>query len=228
MGSRTGSASPSDENNEKGVAQIRHHEGIHDPDAGLSDAERAAIDKKLLRKLDMKLIPWLTLLYLVSFLDRTNIGNAKIDGLLDDLKMSGPQYNASLSIFFVSYALFEPLTNVLLKRLKPSIFIPAIMVAWGIVMTLMGVVHNFEGLAAARFFLGVAEAGLFPGVNYYLSCWYKRSEIGKRVCIFCFIARVIKMTLEVLTCMINSQPSSSAPLPWLDPSEACSPPPLRR
>jgi MFS family permease len=74
------------------------------------------------------------------------------------------------------------LTNVLLKRLKPSIFIPAIMVAWGICMTLMGIVHNFEGLAAARFFLGVAEAGLFPGVNYYLSCWYKRSEIGKRVC----------------------------------------------
>lgn len=86
--------------------------------------------------------------------------------------------------FFVSYAGFEPLTNILLKRLKPSIFIPAIMVLWGIVMTTMGLVHNFSGLAAARFFLGVAEAGLFPGVNYYLSCWYKRSEFGIRAAIF--------------------------------------------
>jgi sugar phosphate permease len=71
--------------------------------------------------------------------------------------MTGGQYNAALSLFFVSYAGFEPLTNVLLKRLRPSIFIPAIMVLWGICMTCMGLVHNFSGLAAARFFLGVAE-----------------------------------------------------------------------
>lgn len=97
------------------------------------------------------------MLYLVSFLDRTNIGNAKIDGLLTDLKMSDGQYQAALSLFFVSYAGFEPLTNILLKRLRPSVFIPIIMVLWGIVMVTMGLVHNFSGLAAARFFLGVAE-----------------------------------------------------------------------
>lgn len=118
-----------------------------------------------MRKLDFMLIPWLSFLYLVSFLDRTNIGNAKIDGLVDDLKMTDGQYNAALSLFFVSYAGFEPLTNILLKRLRPSVFIPIIMVLWGICMTCMGLVHDFSGLAAARFFLGVAEAGLFPGVN---------------------------------------------------------------
>lgn len=58
-------------------------------------------------------------------------GNAKIDGLQKDLKMTNNQYNITLTIFFISYALFEPLTNILLKRLRPSIFIPAIMVAWG-------------------------------------------------------------------------------------------------
>lgn len=58
------------------------------------------------------------------------------------------------------------------------------MVLWGICMTCMGLVHNFSGLAAARFFLGVAEAGLFPGVQYYLSCWYKRQEFGIRSAIF--------------------------------------------
>lgn len=155
-----------------------------DPDAGLSPEERAAIDKKLLRKLDWQLIPWLSFLYLISFLDRTNIGNAKIDGLQTDLHMTSGQYNATLSIFFVSYSLFEPLTNVLLKRLRPSIFIPAIMFLWGIVMITMGLTHNFSGLATARWFLGMAEAGLFPGVNYYLSCWYKRSELGIRAAIF--------------------------------------------
>ncbi|KAI9833490.1 MAG: hypothetical protein M1819_003648 [Sarea resinae] len=157
---------------------------LPDPDAGLSEQERAQIDRKLLWKLDVKLIPWLCLLYLASFLDRTNIGNAKITGLTKDLHLTDGQYNACLSIFFVSYSLFEPLTNVLLKRLRPRIFIPSIIVVWGIVMVTMGLVHDFSGLMAARFFLGVAEAGLFPGVNYYLSCWYKRSEFGIRAAFF--------------------------------------------
>ncbi|KAF2720626.1 MFS general substrate transporter [Polychaeton citri CBS 116435] len=171
---------------EKGfdVTQDASVDSIPDPDAGLSVDERARNEQKLLRKLDLKLIPWLSLLYLLSFLDRTNIGNAKIDGLIPDLHMSTGEYNASLSIFFVSYAFVEPLTNVLLKRFRPSVFIPAIMVVWGIVMTTMGLTHNFSGLAAARWFLGMAEAGLFPGVNYYLSCWYKRSELGIRTAIF--------------------------------------------
>ena len=129
-------------------------------------------------------------MYLCSFLDRTNIGNAKIDGLIPDLHMSSGAYNAALSIFFVSYAGFEPLTNILLKRLRPSVFLPITMVLWGIVMTTMGLVHNFSGLAAARWFLGVTEAGLFPGVAYYLSCWYKRSEFGIRIAIFFSAAAV--------------------------------------
>jgi sugar phosphate permease len=77
--------------------------------------------------------------------------------LVGDLKMTDGQYTAALSLFFVSYAGFEPLTNVLLKRLRPSIFLPIIMVLWGITMTCMGLVHNFSGLAAARFFLGVVS-----------------------------------------------------------------------
>lgn len=146
----------------------------------------------------------LCLLYLLAFLDRTNIGNAKIDNLQgtvlrDGKAMTNGDYNATLSIFFVSYAIFEPLTNVLLKKLRPRIFIPLMLydiiipsprttsiltagsrIAWGLVMTLMGLVKNWSGLMAARWFLGVAEAGLFPGVNYYLSCWYKRNEFGIR------------------------------------------------
>jgi len=165
-------------------AKIVAVDAIPDPDAGKSDEERAALDKKLLRKLDLRLIPWLSFLYLISFLDRTNIGNAKVYGIEKDLKMSDNTYMAALSVFFVSYDLLEPLTNVLLKKMRPSIFLPLIMVMWGICMTTMGLVHNGGGLITVRFFLGVAEAGLFPGVNYYLSCWYRRSEFGIRAAIF--------------------------------------------
>ncbi|KAJ5167618.1 uncharacterized protein N7482_003212 [Penicillium canariense] len=174
----------SDHEKDLGSAMPEKLTNFEDPDAGLSDEERARIDRQLLWKLDLRLVPWLSLLYLVSFLDRTNIGNAKIDGLATDLGMTADQYNATLTIFFVSYSVFEPVTNVLLKRLRPSIFIPCIMVAWGICMTCMGVVKNYSGLMAARWFLGLAEAGLFPGVGYFLSCWYKRSEFGVRMAIF--------------------------------------------
>ncbi|KIW85132.1 hypothetical protein Z517_00521 [Fonsecaea pedrosoi CBS 271.37] len=155
-----------------------------DPDEGKSDAERAEIDRALIRKVDFWLIPWLGLLYLLSFLDRSNVGNARLAGLEKDLNMDGGDYNTALTVFFVTYALAEPATNVLLRRLTPRVFFTGIIVSWGLVMTCMGLVHNYSGLLACRIFLGLAEAGLFPGVNYYLSCWYKRSELGLRAAIF--------------------------------------------
>ncbi|KAH8890457.1 MFS general substrate transporter [Thozetella sp. PMI_491] len=181
--------SSDDVHREQGSAALEsgpvHLHGLPpDPDAHLSEAEKAEIDRKLIRRLDFTLIPWLCLLYLLAFLDRTNIGNAKVAGLATYLGLSVPSYNATLTIFFVSYAVFEPITNILLKQLRPSIFIPIIMVLWGACMLGMGFVNNWSGLMAARWFLGLTEAGLFPGVNYYLSCWYKRSEFGIRAAIF--------------------------------------------
>ncbi|KAK3989914.1 putative transporter [Cladorrhinum sp. PSN332] len=164
------------------------HEGImnipEDPDVHLTADEKAEVDRKLLWRLDKKLMPWLCFLYLLAFLDRTNIGNAKIAGLNKDLGLTTSSYNATLTIFFISYAIFEPITNIMLKRFRPSIFIPIIMVLWGACMLGMGFIKNWSGLMAARWFLGLTEAGLFPGVNYYLSCWYKRSEFGLRAAIF--------------------------------------------
>ncbi|RSL61676.1 hypothetical protein CEP51_013592, partial [Fusarium floridanum] len=157
---------------------------LPDPDAGKSDEERAITDRKLVRKIDKWLIPWLSLLYLLSFLDRTNIGNARLAGMEPDLHMSGADYNSALTIFFVSYAAFEPATNALLKRLKPRIFFTSIIMIWGTIVVLMGLVTNHAGLLAARWFLGMAEAGLLPGVSFYLSCWYKSSEIGVRIAVF--------------------------------------------
>jgi len=75
--------------------------------------------------------------------------------------MTGTQYNLCLTVFFISYSVFEVPSNILLKKLKPHIWFTAIMVAWGIVMTFMGFVQNYSGLLAARWFLGLAEAGLY-------------------------------------------------------------------
>ncbi|PKS10373.1 hypothetical protein jhhlp_002124 [Lomentospora prolificans] len=169
------------ENNNKAAIQP---EKIVDIDANLSPDEKKSVYRKLVRKLDLHLLPWLCILYLLAFLDRANIGNAKIAGLTHDLGLSVSQFNATLTIFYISYSVFEPLTNVLLKRLRPSVFIPILMVVWGAVMTSMGFVKNWSGLMAARWFLGLAEAGLFPGISFYLSCWYRRSEIGFRTSIF--------------------------------------------
>ncbi|CAF1075727.1 unnamed protein product [Adineta ricciae] len=159
-------------------------------------------DKKLIRKLDRHLIPTMTLLYLLSYLDRVNIGQAKLDGLLESLHLSGSQYNACLSVFFVTYVLFEIPSNLVLKKLRPSRWIPMIMITWGIIMTLMGLVNNFASLIACRLLLGAAESGLFPGnskfklknyvnlillifvgATFYLSSWYKRRELSWRVSI---------------------------------------------
>ena len=138
-------------------------------------------DRKVLRKMDWHLLPILSLFYLLASFDRSNIGNAAIEGLIKDLHMTGPEFNWALTIFFFSYSVFGLPSNVLLKRLRPSIWLPSIMVLWGTVMTLMGIVQGYHGLLAARFFLGVCEAGLLPGAVYYISMWYRREELQYRL-----------------------------------------------
>ncbi|KAL4813485.1 major facilitator superfamily domain-containing protein [Aspergillus spinulosporus] len=140
--------------------------------------------KKLIRKIDFVLIPWLALLYLLSFLDRTNIGNARLAGLETDLNMSGLDYNVALAIFFPFYVAAEIPSNVMMKRSRPSLWIPSIMIAWAVVCSLMGLVQNYAGLLVARAALGIAEGGLFPGVTFYITMWYKRHECGLRMAIF--------------------------------------------
>jgi MFS family permease len=139
---------------------------------------------KLLRKMDWHLIPMVTLLYFMSYLDRTNIGNAAIEGLVVDLKLTGNKFNLCLTVFFFTYAFFEIPSNMILKKVRPSIWLPSIVLAWGVVMTLMGIVQSYHGLLIARIFLGITEAGLFPGIAYYLTQWYRRQELQFRQALF--------------------------------------------
>ncbi|KAJ3507524.1 hypothetical protein NLJ89_g6257 [Agrocybe chaxingu] len=141
-------------------------------------------DKKLVRKIDLRLIPILTLLYLLSFLDRSNIGNAKIVGLTEDLGVSPPEYNTALALYFVAYVIFEVPANIILKRFNPQIWLPTLTLFWGIVSVCQGLITDKAGLFGIRFLLGVAEAGLFPGVIYVFSVYYRRHERSWRVAIF--------------------------------------------
>ncbi|KAL4935529.1 hypothetical protein BDV06DRAFT_217365 [Aspergillus oleicola] len=154
------------------------HEGLNsEPEPRVPPAEY----KKILRKVDYRVLPILAVLYLLSFLDRGSIGNANIQGLSETLGLAGQQYNWCLTVFFFPYSFLEPVCNILLVRVKPSVWLPSIVVAWGVVMTLTGILQNYSGLLAARFFLGLTEAGLFPGLAFYVSLWYPRSNAQFRL-----------------------------------------------
>lgn len=157
-------------------------------------------EKKLLRKIDMRLMPILWIMYILNYVDRTNIvssmyrfqgslanmhqGNAKIAGMMTDLKLTDERYSLALSIFFIGYLIMEVPSNMILSRSRPSIFLPGIMLVWGALSAGMGGIPNYGSLLAFRFILGCIESGFFPGVLFVLSCWYKPHEIGKRFAIF--------------------------------------------
>ncbi|KAH7336471.1 major facilitator superfamily domain-containing protein [Rhexocercosporidium sp. MPI-PUGE-AT-0058] len=141
-------------------------------------------EKKLMTKIDFRVIPFLCVLYLLAFLDRVNIANAKSFGLQADLKLKQLEYNTALTIFFVPYIVFEIPSNVLLKKLSPRIWLSGCMFMFGLAAICQGLVSNYGGLLACRFFLGVFEAGMFPGCFYLIGMWYKRSEAQRRYSFF--------------------------------------------
>lgn len=145
------------------------------------DQMDAATEAKLVRRLDLFLIPVVMLLYLLSFLDRVNIGNARLYELENDLGLSGTQFQTAVSILFVTYILSEVPSNLVLKKFRPSRWIAFITVSWGIVATLTGIVQNYAGLIVCRLLLGALEGGLFPGMAIYLTFFYTKRELALRI-----------------------------------------------
>jgi sugar phosphate permease len=177
--------------------KMKHHKEMHvsgtdspdlqsPPDYSVAPQFDAARTKKLLRKLDWHIVPFLSLLYLLSFLDRSNIGNAKLFSLQEDLGMplDSLQYNTAVAIFFPFYVAAEIPSNLMMKRLSPSLWITIIMIGWAICTICLGLVKDFTGLLVVRIFLGICEGGLFPGVTYYITMWYARHECGLRMALF--------------------------------------------
>lgn len=98
--------------------------------------------------------------------------------------MSGTQYNLGLMYFFFTYGLFEPVSNIMLRRVGPKIWFPFIVCAWGLITTLTSQASSYAGFVLIRLMLGITEAGLYPGAYFILSMWYTPKEIGTRMAIF--------------------------------------------
>lgn len=141
-------------------------------------------ERKLLMKIDSRVIPWLCIMYLLAFLDRVNIANANVFGLSEELHLDGTLYNNALVVFFVPYVLFEIPSNILVKRFKPHVWLSINMACFGLVTLLQGFVTNYAGLVTTRFFLGVFESVMFPASFYLIGMWYRRSEAQKRYSFF--------------------------------------------
>ena len=146
-------------------------------DPALVGSERAtgvtAVQESALRKATWRLVPLLTLGYLFSYLDRNSIGFAGLT-MIQDLGLTATQFGAAAGWFFASYTLCEVPANMALYRLGARRWIAIILVAWGIVSAATAIVTGAESLYVMRFLLGVAEAGFFPGVTFYLACWFPR------------------------------------------------------
>ncbi|KAJ9144041.1 MFS general substrate transporter [Pleurostoma richardsiae] len=143
-----------------------------------------AIEKKLVRKLDLIILPLLAIIYFTHSLDRANLGNAKTDGFEKDIGLKDNQYSLILILFYVPYGTLNIPATILAKRFSPAVVIPVLMLGWGTISLAAASVHNFGGILTARIFLGVVEAGFFPSAIYYLTMFYTRHEIAKRISFF--------------------------------------------
>ncbi|GAA5918785.1 hypothetical protein JCM6882_006575 [Rhodosporidiobolus microsporus] len=144
---------------------------VHDPEA----------EKKLVRKLDLILTPLFFVVYLITFIDRANVGNARVAGLENDLGLVGYQFNISLSVFYIFYALTEIPSNAVCKWMGARTWLPLQVFSFGLVCMCTAFVKNFGGLIAVRVLLGIAEGGVLPAMSLVLSRFYKKDELIFRI-----------------------------------------------
>ncbi|KAK3356486.1 MFS transporter [Lasiosphaeria hispida] len=191
--------SPEDDKAARAVDKLDHDvqsgisNGLHDN--GDEEADRKAFlatftadeDKAIRRKVDRKFLWLIGLIYIIKNIDYQNAASVRVlqvgqpTNIIVQLKMTADEYNWVQSIYFISYIVFEVPSNLLLKRMSPRNWQTRILLSWGIVLACHTAVKNKEGLYAARFFLGLAEAGMFPGIAAQLCSWYRSDEMGKPI-----------------------------------------------
>ena len=142
-----------------------------------------AVEQRTVKKLFAKLIPILGILYFVAFLDRANISIAALT-MNKDLGISAAAYGMGAGIFFIGYFIFEIPSNIILAKVGARRWITRILVTWGIISTCFMFVQNETQMLVLRFFLGVAEAGFYPGVIYYISTWFPVNQRARATASF--------------------------------------------
>lgn len=143
----------------------------------------SAAGRATLRKIERRIVPFLCLLYFVSFLDRVNIGFAALT-MNDALGLSPSMFGIGAGIFFLGYVLFEVPSNVMLARVGARRWIARIMITWGLVSAAFAFVQGPISFYVLRFLLGVAEAGFFPGIVWYLTLWIPAAHRGRVLSLF--------------------------------------------
>ncbi|KAH7121713.1 major facilitator superfamily domain-containing protein [Dactylonectria macrodidyma] len=183
--------------NRDNVEDLNNSAVQHDRERGQAATDKSgqslaeydpATERKLRLKIDFCIIPIVSLIFMFCFIDRANIGNAKIAGLDTDLKMTGYDYNVVISVFYISYILFEIPANLLCKWMGPGWFLPTTTLLFGLTSLGTAFVTTMPQLSGVRFLLGIFEAGILPGIAYYLSRWYRRAELVFRFGLYIVMA----------------------------------------
>ncbi|KAH8903564.1 MFS general substrate transporter [Coniochaeta sp. PMI_546] len=145
--------------------------------------DKSKQERRFLLKLDLTLLTFGCLGFFTKFLNQTNMTNAFVSGMKEDLDMFGNQLNYATTAFTVGYIIGEIPSNVLLTRIRPSIYIPTLQVVYtGLTLCSAGITNTTQ-LYVLRFLIGLAEAGYYPGLQYMIGSWYRKDEMAKRACI---------------------------------------------
>ncbi|KAF6814165.1 major facilitator superfamily transporter [Colletotrichum sojae] len=170
-------------------------------EVAMAHPEWQATEKSLVRKLDMTVLPVVWILYMFNYLDRNNLAQARLNRFDEDLGLVGNQFNTAISVFNATFVLPRPQTadvatdeipsymlaqlpsNMLITRVRPSVYIPCCVIMWSCVSASTAAAKNFSSLIVIRLALGAVEAPFFPGVFYVLSCWYTQKELAFRAAI---------------------------------------------
>ncbi|KAK8051104.1 hypothetical protein PG993_002489 [Apiospora rasikravindrae] len=146
--------------------------------------DKSPEERRFLAKLDAVVLTFASLGYLIKFLDQVNVNSAFVSGMKEDLGLYGNELNYMSMCWTVGYMIGEIPSNMLLTRVRPSIWIPACEVTWSVLTILLTQCHNATQIYMLRFFIGLAESGFYPGMQYVIGCWYRKDELGKRSCLF--------------------------------------------
>ncbi|KAI4134436.1 MAG: hypothetical protein LQ341_006023 [Variospora aurantia] len=182
---------------------------VHETPALYTSDEEQAV----LKKFDRRLVLFIALLYMLGFLDRSNIGNAKVAGLLDDLSLNSSQYEWILRSFYITYLLFEWMP-VLYAVLSPSTYIASCVAAWGLIASLQALATSYASLCVLRALLGISEAAFSPGVPVFLAFFYKRDELAYRIGLFISAAPLATSFAGSLAWVITKLGQRSPIAPW--------------
>lgn len=146
--------------------------------------DKSPEERRFLFKLDLALLTFASLGYFIKYLDQSNINNAFVSGMQTDLKLYKNQLNYMQTIWTCGYIISQIPSNMILTRIRPSVWIPSMEILWTILTFSLSRCNTAKQIYIVRFFVGLAEGAFYPGMQYVIGSWYRKDELAKRSCIF--------------------------------------------